>query len=512
MSQVAMMLGQNELEAIAADPVSRLELIDLRAGIRGDRWPTEDLSVFTANIAQLRERIAEVDDELAHRPELETELSSLRVDEEEILSSSKFNLEGLRAELERLERELQSVGTQQEAMLAVATDADSVLAAERTLRRGIEQLSAYRHSAVVAPIIEQFSRGATGGLQQVAKSLESMRSSLEATRVELAQRENALRSAAAPLRAELEKAESGLGELTTRVRNIERLLARLETAEQHARDLDRRLLDALDQREAMLAERDVWQEAVFEERLGVATGISAQLEQHVVVVVEHLADVHDFEEGLQQLLKNSSVQTRSTAQAIARDVLPRQLLALIESGDVLGLSAAARITEDRASRVVAHLRNPDALSALAGLTLEDYVDFRLRDGAVTKPVQELSAGQKCAVTLPIFLTEERRALILDQPEDHLDNAYLVSHVVTGMLHRSSVGAQTIVATHNANIPVLGEADRVFAMKSDGVRGSVATHGAFNDPVIVEMITSLMEGGRQAFARRAEFYRRFGGSL
>lgn len=145
------------------------------------------------------------------------------------------------------------------------------------------------------------------------------------------------------------------------------------------------------------------------------------------------------------------------------------------------------------------------MSSLAEATLDDRVDFRLIDGAVQKSVEDLSTGQKCAVTLPIVLTEGSRILILDQPEDHLDNAYLVKNIITSLTMREQRNAQTIVATHNANIPVLGSAELVLSLESDGTRGFIANLGSFEEQPIVETITGLMEGGREAFLRRADFY-------
>jgi ABC-type bacteriocin/lantibiotic exporter with double-glycine peptidase domain len=116
----------------------------------------------------------------------------------------------------------------------------------------------------------------------------------------------------------------------------------------------------------------------------------------------------------------------------------------------------------------------------------------------------LSTGQRCSLVLPLLLSEQQRTLILDQPEDHLDNAYLVDNTVMKLRSRSR-HAQTIVVTHNANIPVLGNADQVVALQSDGRRGYVFEVGPLNSPRIVDAITSLMEGGSEAFSLRASFY-------
>jgi energy-coupling factor transporter ATP-binding protein EcfA2 len=258
-----------------------------------------------------------------------------------------------------------------------------------------------------------------------------------------------------------------------------------------------------------LDELEVNSEARYGRRLAVAGEVSANLSSRVTVAVEHLADSRDFKGLLMGALQGSGLRYAAIAEAFSKRLLPRQLLGLIETQDVVSAVTATQLPEERVARALDFLNQPDSLAALSTAQLEDMADFLLIDGATTKSVDELSTGQKCAVTLPILLTEHSRALVLDQPEDHLDNAYLVDNIIVGLNNRSRSGAQTIVATHNANIPVLGSAGRVLLLNSDGRRGHVSRSGPFDHPAVVEAITGLMEGGADAFRRRAEFYRTHG---
>ena len=63
----------------------------------------------------------------------------------------------------------------------------------------------------------------------------------------------------------------------------------------------------------------------------------------------------------------------------------------------------------------------------------------------------------------------------------------------------------VFSTHNANIPVLGNADRVIQLGSDGRRGFVVIAAPLENQAIVSSITTIMEGGAEAFERRASFY-------
>ena len=106
--------------------------------------------------------------------------------------------------------------------------------------------------------------------------------------------------------------------------------------------------------------------------------------------------------------------------------------------------------------------------------------------------------------LPILLSGRGELLIIDQPEDHLDNAFITETLVERLRKRQK-SDQFILASHNANIPVLGDADLVVHLGSDGRRGFVRHAGKLDDSETVRAITSVMEGGVEAFKRRAVFY-------
>ena len=145
-----------------------------------------------------------------------------------------------------------------------------------------------------------------------------------------------------------------------------------------------------------------------------------------------------------------------------------------------------------------------SLGEIATTLVEDNVYLRLLDGNDYKHFSDLSTGQRCTVVLPIILEHRDRILIVDQPEDHIDNAFIVDTLIKALLHRSPE-AQIVFSTHNANIPVLGDADLVVHMGSDGRRGFVSVAAPLETPQVVKSILSVMEGGAEAFQHRARFY-------
>ena len=98
--------------------------------------------------------------------------------------------------------------------------------------------------------------------------------------------------------------------------------------------------------------------------------------------------------------------------------------------------------------------------------------------------------------------DSENPLIVDQPEDNLDNSFIYENVVKRiqeMKHRR----QLIFVTHNPNIPVLGDAERVFVLKSTGT--SAATEKEGNVDECKDEIVTLLEGGEIAFLERKRRY-------
>jgi hypothetical protein len=193
------------------------------------------------------------------------------------------------------------------------------------------------------------------------------------------------------------------------------------------------------------------------------------------------------------------------APKVAESLSPREFVEAVESGNTdVFLQHVDRMTERQAAKLVSHVSGAELASVLT-CVVEDDVMLSLFDGEDYKPTTELSVGQRCTVILPILLRNRLGPLIVDQPEDHLDNAYIVKTLVSRLIEQKA-SAQIILSSHNANIPVLGGAENVVVLSSDGRRAFVRSAEPLAHPSSVTAITSLMEGGREAFERRAEFYR------
>ena len=132
----------------------------------------------------------------------------------------------------------------------------------------------------------------------------------------------------------------------------------------------------------------------------------------------------------------------------------------------------------------------------------DLPKIELNDNEIYKTTETLSTGQKCNTILPILLLESDRPLMIDQPEDNLDNGFVHGTIVETIL-RVKQTRQLVFVTHNPNIPVLADAERILVLSSDGQHGTVKNTGNVDE--CKSDIVTLLEGGEDAFKKRKNRY-------
>ena len=210
-----------------------------------------------------------------------------------------------------------------------------------------------------------------------------------------------------------------------------------------------------------------------------------------------------YSEAIVSGLRGSGLHYNTLSPQLAGSMSPLEFIQAVEARDPQAIGDTAEIPVHRASAIIQALKDSD-LASIVAAPIDDGITLELLDGSVFKKSQEVSIGQRCTIVLPVLLTRHGGILVVDQPEDHLDNSFIATTVVVALRQRDP-GDQLLFASHNANIPVLGDADLVVALDSDGKRGFVDHTGPLDDEESVRAITDVMEGGADAFRRRAEFY-------
>ena len=140
--------------------------------------------------------------------------------------------------------------------------------------------------------------------------------------------------------------------------------------------------------------------------------------------------------------------------------------------------------------------------------LAEFVTWQVPNSFVIryrgKELKHHSLGQRASALLLYVLSQHQNdVIIIDQPEDDLDNQTIYDDVIK-FLREMKPDVQFIFATHNANFPVLGDAEQVHACKYQDEKVTVQS-GSIDARPVQESIINIMEGGREAFNRRKEVY-------
>ncbi|MBI4478124.1 MAG: hypothetical protein HY654_13195 [Acidobacteria bacterium] len=177
------------------------------------------------------------------------------------------------------------------------------------------------------------------------------------------------------------------------------------------------------------------------------------------------------------------------------------------------LNKAYSITPAQAERLVK--AEPEVLMRIEELDLPPTTSIRLNTAPAGTPpawqaLEELSTGQKATAVLLLLLLESDAPLIVDQPEDDLDNRFITEGVVPRMRDEKQ-RRQFIFSTHNANIPVLGDAELIVGLTASGEaehgQARIASEhmGSIDSKSVRELVEEILEGGKEAFERRRRKY-------
>ena len=152
--------------------------------------------------------------------------------------------------------------------------------------------------------------------------------------------------------------------------------------------------------------------------------------------------------------------------------------------------------------------NPDSVSALFEQNLKSLLTYQPPNKFTIEyhgaELARHSLGQRAsALILFVLGKKDNDVIIIDQPEDDLDNQTIYEDVIK-LIKEIKPDVQFIFATHNPNIPVLGDAEQIHACTFKDEIIDVQS-GGLDDPEQQKRIVSIMEGGKEAFERRKKIY-------
>jgi uncharacterized membrane-anchored protein YhcB (DUF1043 family) len=497
--------SQNEVERIADLTTSQLVLIDKFQSDAVAEFESQlrdlerDLSSNGIDLLALESRHAELREEVATLPEVEDRLKAFEgsggddaavINEAHALKAlrdrERFAIAAIEDDLWQLQEQIRAH--------------DGWLAQRASVHFSDDMLSGPNGKALAGFVEQLTSHGAATDilLRQAADQLAQAQQHIQALNEKLNAAHHQQELA---FRALVEQHEAVMEQATERAQ-LQRVRNDLLTKKRALDELRGQLKETFTHRARMIEKLSELRDDRFSIRQAVVERINAAVAPMIRVRLEQFGETGKYNGLLVAALKGAGIQHNIVAQKIASSVPPRDLSEAVNNRDAQAIVDQAGINTAQAVKVVDALNDHKMLFDLEVVEMNDKPKIELLDGDAYKDSLALSTGQKCTSILPILLLDSDRPLLVDQPEDNLDNGFIYKTVVT-RLHQVKADRQLIFVTHNPNIPVLGDAGKVFVCRSSGLKAWIEVEGTVDD--CREHIVNLLEGGEEAFKLRQQKY-------
>lgn len=497
--------GQGEIHETARQTQALLEMINEAPEQGYSEWRRLfDTAVagFHALRAQARQEQAALPNESEARGELEDVergLAAFEAAEHQEILQRYQRARRQQAEISRLADEIEAVGRRALAALpdqvpasldhqvfdpSVTEEAPVAAAAERvrsevrsvldnarqrlsaverageTFRIEVEQTAwsqaARERERAYAGLVEQLQQAGVEGPERYAGLVER-RQQLTAQLAELASRQRAV----AELEAQAASALDGVQQMRRDISNRRRaflddLLRDNDFVHIQLKELG--VVDAVDDEIRQL--------------LGVDSGFSDDIARLIRLIVDGGSDPYECLDTF-----------KSRVREVARADSPPDGLA-----DARFAIRLSRLSSDGLDRVDSWFPE-DALE----------VSFSSGDGTF-RPLLQGSAGQRNAAILAFLFSHGEEPIIIDQPENDLDNR-LIANLVVEQLRQVKPRRQVVLVSHNPNIVVNGDADLIAALHIPSGEIRIEEHGGLQEEKIRAVVCDVMEGGREALESR-----------
>jgi hypothetical protein len=496
--------SQNEIEEIASSPAAQLGLLDrfqeqeTVAIDRGLEQLQRQLDQSSADLRRIDQEIDDARGQASELPVLHEKLKGLAevAGPDASRINSAHEAKSQRAREEKVPEFI--IGALQKLVREIVSSQSSFQAAvEAQLDSGIRQGTNRELFQALHADLDSFIRElatAVISLESKARTIEERVSGHATALAEIhAIQEAEYRAIIAASAEQGERAAERLG-LQTSLAN-----AQSAANEQLAKEQQRQGM--MKARAELLKRASELRDQRFAIRKKIAEGLSSQFPS-IRVTVAQAADLREYQDLVTEALKGSGVKQGAAAERLCPVFLPGELAEVVANNDLNTLMQRSGFDEDRSKKILSALRSGGTYYTIETVALDDEPCIELLDGNTFKESTHLSTGQRCTTILPILLTQSERPLLIDQPEDNLDNAFVYETIVRA-LQTIKGSRQVIFVTHNPNIPVLGEAERVFVFSSDGRHSSLKQVGTVDE--CREQIERILEGGREAFLLRKARY-------
>ena len=457
-------------------------------------------------ILEADEELASIDERLAELPRLEETLErfqeagleerlkdqSLLVREDRIVESISERLQPVHDVLATLRQEL---------------PLDRAFLSERSLAELPGEPILDRTNSVLAELSDALELAA----QQIEGALERAQQGIDTITAEWSEHKSAITEQYEAILRELQKSAVD-GEEFIRLR---RSIENLRPLRERRGTLEKVRSEEVQRRRKLLDEWEGVKATQFRELSKAASRVSKQLKGYVRVEVTATGDRTPLTSLLREVV-GGRLDVAIRKLEAAEDLSLTDLAARGRSG-AEKLTKHYGITRQQAESIAG--AGESTLMKIEELELPPTTELLLNTSGSTteeswQSLRKLSKGQKATAVLLLLLLESDAPLIVDQPEDDLDNRF-ISEVIVEKMRESKRQRQFVFSTHNANIPVLGDAELILGLDAKGdvddgdLEGraflSPEHMGSIDTPAVRTLVEEILEGGKEAFERRRRKY-------
>lgn len=445
-------------------------------------------------IAEIKERIEELGDARGRLAALHPAPPGA---ETAVLSQASQQQQCNEREMQAIDRFIESLGAWRQDIITMLATYRKALATPCAVQTSVNAVPTQTIDALLITSVERVAKHLTDADNEIATT----QAGVIAQQAKLREAHVQQKASYDQLQASNTVAGQAVRESALREQEVTKLAA-----------LEKQLEEVVQARGALYRERETLKASYLLEREQISrlrSSTASELQTHtgakVRIRVLENADQLNYKQILTEGLRGARVRNHEDILSQLLCLRPEHLAQLIRDNDLEEFEAQTSLGRERSSKILEAFRSLDAFG-LETVIIDDQIKIELNVSPHGDPhfkdASELSRGQKCTALLPLLLARRPTPLIIDQPEDNLDNHFIYETIVESV-RRLKTSRQMVFITHNANIPVLGEADLVVVMNSDGKRGYIEKTGSL-DECRAEII-DLLEGGEEAFELRRKRY-------
>ena len=452
-------------------------------------------------IDKIQQKIDELDEALAALPALREKLKRFQATNLKVHTEEKTAVQAEERLLEGVASKITKLKEYSEKVLPTTSSAETVLPEEADQK--------FPHRATLEP------------LQAIVQDVHNARSFASKVLMDAHQKalndlekvQNEWQPLSDATNERFEKAKSSLceeGHQPDEYVDLDDQVARLEPKHTERQKLNCELADLRQRRQGII---DEWEKAdadAYSELEQAAKRVSKKLKGTVKAIIQPSSSIEPLKKVLRSHIDGNISQAFSKLEELETLSLSKLAQKIRQGADAL--IDEYGFSENSAKKIAASGESVALEVEECWIPPEAAIELNVgRDGHENwKTLDNLSAGQKATAVLLLLLLDTDFPLVIDQPEDDLDNQFIAGHVVP-IMRSGKKRRQFIFSSHNPNIPVLGDADQIIGLtpvvEDGGDRTKILDEdcGSIDKSSVQQLIKDLLEGGEQAFTTRRTKY-------